>query len=84
MYAIPSLSHLHHAPSGACAQLKHIYTIMSKIILTKIGPRHGVCLGLYTTVYEIVIWVILRNTREARFATEFDNQQLKLHAIKKI
>ena len=43
-----ALTHLHHAPPGACAQLIHLYTIMSKIILTKIGPRQGVFLGLCT------------------------------------
>ena len=29
-----ALSHLHHASSSACAQLIHIYTVMSKMILT--------------------------------------------------
>ena len=40
-----TLSHLHHAPSGACAHYHishtHIYTVMCKLIMTKIGPRQG-------------------------------------------
>ena len=66
--------HLHHAPSGACAQLAHIYTVMCVMILTKIDPRQGGYLGLCTLVYETVIWVILGHTLEARSTSEYNDQ----------
>ena len=76
-----SLAHLHHAPSGACAQLAHICTIMCVMILTKIDPRQGGCLGLCTLVYESVMLKIIGHTPEVRSTTEFDNQRYKRRSI---
>ena len=49
-----------------------LFLVLNRVRV-KIGPRQGDCLGLYTRVYEIMIWAYLRSTQEARSGTEFDD-----------
>ena len=49
-----SLTHLHHAPSGACAKLSYLYTAMCEMNPTKTSQRQGDCLGCCAWVHKTV------------------------------